>query len=109
MTKPDKSLIVTVLVPTLDPLRVANGPWDGAVGTGCAVDNGLVLTARHLVQRDNRNPERRYRGQKIPGKDTGKIPGTDHGFLSFLLNLSINRGLSPVSPDKPWSVPGFVS
>ncbi len=55
MDKPDKALIVTLLVPTLDPKRSSNGPWDGAVGTGCALENDLMLTARHVVQPPNRN------------------------------------------------------
>jgi hypothetical protein len=57
MGKPDKALIVTVLVPTRDPKRSSNGLWHGAIGTGCALENDLILTARHLVQQPNRNPD----------------------------------------------------
>jgi len=57
MDKPDKALIVTVLVPTRGSKRSSNGPWHGAIGTGCALDNGLILTARHVVKPPNRNPD----------------------------------------------------
>jgi hypothetical protein len=55
MDRPDKALIVTVLVPTSASDGSGRGEWDGAVGTGCALDNGLILTSRHLVERTNRN------------------------------------------------------
>ena len=56
MGRPDKALIVTLLVPATAADGSDRGEWGGAVGTGCALDKGLILTSRHLVQRANRNP-----------------------------------------------------
>lgn len=55
MRPPDKALIVTVLVPTTSDGPMEDGPWDGEIGTGCAVGDGLILTARHVVAPPNRN------------------------------------------------------
>lgn len=72
MDKPDKALIVAVLVPTLGS---GNGPWDGAIGTGCALDHDLILTARHLVQRPNRNPEHPIKVRWYALRDTAADAG----------------------------------
>ncbi|GAB0150499.1 hypothetical protein McPS_32410 [Marichromatium sp. PS1] len=57
MRSPDKALIVTILVPTRSDNPSKDGPWDGAVGTGCVVGEDLILTARHVVSPPERNPE----------------------------------------------------
>ncbi len=43
-----KNLLVCIFAPT-------TGPQDGVYGTGVPVQNGLILTARHVVKPDNRD------------------------------------------------------
>lgn len=56
MQPPTKDLIVAILVPTLADDSARNGPWRGSIGTGCAVGDELILTARHVVKPARRNP-----------------------------------------------------
>ena len=80
MDRPDKALIVTVLVPTRasDPAR--NGPWHGFIGTGCAVAKGLILTARHVVQPKNRNGDYPI---KIRWYDLRDCPNSPSGWVDL--------------------------
>ena len=52
---PDKDLIVAILVPTKAKGSAGDDPWEGSIGTGCAVGDDLILTARHVVRPAQRN------------------------------------------------------
>jgi hypothetical protein len=56
-----KALIVTILTPTFGPKGEQRTEWHGSIGTGCAVRNDLVLTARHVVLPDRRDPQFRIK------------------------------------------------
>ncbi|MDT4331336.1 S1 family peptidase [Methylomonas sp. MED-D] len=52
-----KRLIVTILAPTVGPSGERRDQWSGAIGTGIAVGDGLILTARHVVRQAGRDAQ----------------------------------------------------
>jgi hypothetical protein len=101
MDAPDKALIVTILAPTKCDDPRDDGPWNGSIGTGCAVGGDLILTCRHVVAPPNRNPQHpiriRWYDQRQAGdpfsawvalEDDGKAvrwPDRDQGDLDAAL------------------------
>jgi hypothetical protein len=51
----DKSLLVRIFVPTLDADKRDGGGRVGAVGTGYPVAQDVILTARHVLEPDDRD------------------------------------------------------
>ena len=78
----DKSLLITLFVPTTDAAGTDHGGRRGVIGTGYPVGPDLILTARHLLEpdppeaRDPRHPVRvrwHYHRQGPPAGPDGWI------------------------------------
>jgi hypothetical protein len=66
----DKDLIVAIFAPT------TTGKNTGVVGTGYPVGEDLILTSRHVVEPENRNPRVPIRIRWFYDKPTsGEAPG----------------------------------
>jgi hypothetical protein len=128
----DKSLIVTVFVPTTDVTRADSNGREGVIGTAYPVAADLLLTARHVLEpepprcRDDRHPilvRWHYRRGHPRANDGGWIALPEDAIVwkgggsldAALLRCSPPEGasgsgiVSALQPDDgmPWTSEGF--